>query len=253
MKPFFSLQTMNSRLHILRKRVFNPRYNTFFEQSRHFRTSHLSNLALYRWQYEDLNQWNYGDDGILDLASEIFKDLENEDIPSALSNHLFHTVVRMKRNLKESDDERACDLNMLLAICKSSYWFTEKQNRHFSFVNDGLGESNENLRQQLDIQRSELERLRMQLESAQRELAEAKGALAESEKRSAVMKASALQAAKLLTANIQTAVTPNRPILPATNLPKQANKQPKKQPNKQARKARQPEPDYSYAYNSDDD
>lgn len=234
-----------------------PRYKPLFDRTVDFRTSHLSNLALYRWQYEDLNQWNYGDDGILNLASEIFKDLENEDIPSALSNHLFHTIRRMKRNLKESDDEGALNLNVLLAICKSSYWFTEKQNRHFSFVNDGLGDSNENLKQQLNNLRNEFERSKVQLESTQRELAEAKDALAKSEERASIVQASALQAAKLLTAKIQTAVTPKSPTQPATKPPKPANAQ-AKQSKKQARKARQPgrdfrAPDYSYAYDSDDD
>jgi hypothetical protein len=237
-----------------------PRYKPSFDQTRHFRTC-LSNLALYRWQYEDLTDWNYGDDGILNLASEIFKDLGNQDIPSALSNHLFHTVMRMKRNLEETDDEMARKLNVLLAICRSSSWFTEKQKRHFSLVNDGFRESNENLKQQLDIVRSELEGSKRQLESARRELAKTKDALAKDaakpEKRASVVEASALQAAKRLTAKIQTAVTPKSPSLPATKPPKQANKQAKSQSNKQTRKARLldrdiGEPDYSYAWNVDD-
>ena len=159
---------MNS-ICILSSRVMFPQYKPLFDQTRHYRTSH-SELALYRWQYEDLNQWNYDNDGILSLASEIFKDLDNKDTLSSLSNHLFHMIMRMKRNLDVTDYSMARDFNVLLAICKSSCWFTEKQNQHFSFVDDGLPESNESLEQQLENLRSELQRSAEKLQSARREL-----------------------------------------------------------------------------------
>ena len=247
------MQGMNSRQHILSARIMWAQHTKLSDQNRHFCTDRLSELGLYRSQYEDLNHWNYDNDGILSLAGEIFKDLGNKDIPSALSNHLFHTVVRMKHNLDETDNKMARDLNVLLAICRSSHWFTEKQKLHFFFVDDGFEKSNKLQMQQLDIVNRELARSQEELKSARRELAEAKDALTKAKKRNSVAEVRAQQVPNRPPAKKQAEATPPRVAKP----PRQARKQANNQPTKQERNWRQIErdigqPDYSFARNVDD-
>ena len=80
---------------------------------------------------DDDDNWYYGNDNIIELAKEILDDLESSEISSEFSNHIFQTIQRMKSDLNnphvETYEHMGLDLDMLLAICKASTWFTTKQ------------------------------------------------------------------------------------------------------------------------------
>lgn len=100
------------------------------------------------------------------------EDLESDEISSQFSNHIFHTIQRMKRDLKNPHVKTYkymdLDLDMLLAICKASTWFTTKQ-RSLLFLEDGrYQDENTSLQAELARTRAELAKARADLDKATR-------------------------------------------------------------------------------------
>ncbi len=141
-------------------------------------------------QFDDgQNNWHYGNGEVIELAKQIFDNLESDEISNEHANHVYHTIQRMKRDFENPKVKTYpymdVDLDMLLAICGASTWFTTKQ------LNS------------LSLKKNENEKLKAELASARKELSKAREDLAkatsETSRLNSASEAGILKAIQLLT------------------------------------------------------
>ena len=126
---------------------------------------------------DDDQEEMYGNGVVIKLAKEILDALETK-ISSDRSNQVFNIIQRMKsdfRNPKvQTYEYMDLDLNMLLAICKASTWFTNKQRNKLFFEDNGVQSENQKLQDENKKLKAELALARQDLSEARKDLAQAK-------------------------------------------------------------------------------